>query len=206
MINLASASLEGATIEDEIEIYIKKIDLAKVRQHSLYSEGQRQFSFFVEKNDHNTVASGHRIRETITVHPNQEPVIAYEQCMKIRDPETGKTEEYNTTVDQEHFNAWKKVSDSLMAKVRYFIPFPDRPLIFQVDVFENSEWTKVDLEVQDYDGALSGKEVSAVLTALGLGGTDMIVVFPEDKANRTETARMAKTIMDKTGVEMGPFG
>lgn len=202
-------SIESSQIvadENEMEIYIKNADIAKIIDVSIRSENQTQYGLFQPKSDGNVCASSHRVRETI-INDNGETTTTYELTFKLF-MEGGKKPEHTVTIDREGFDLFKNAADSGMIKTRYIVPAGLDAVpaaVFEVDVFPNFNWVKIDLELPE-GCDLSTESVLAAITAILPDPEDIIIVKPCDKAVMASNAKWAAALMGEgSGTLKGPF-
>lgn len=192
--------------ENEVEIYIRGLDIDAIKHLFISSEYQLQYSFFSEKTPEKTAPSSHRVRMSIVSQNGEEPVTSYQRTFKIMLPD-GTRPEGNADITREEFELFMLGCDSSMEKTRNVIPagLEDYPgVMFQIDVFKGSEWVKVDLELPVGVSLPRAVVVTAVIDTLG-EGEEVIYVFPKDKVDKTEDALRAHAIMRKEGTTKGPF-
>lgn len=191
--------------ENEIEIYLDGVDVQSLVPKSIKTELQTQYGLFSNKSDKNACASSHRVRETILTEQD-ETTTAYEHTFKLH-LDDGKKPEHTVVIDREGFDLFRRAADSGMIKTRLSIPamlaeYPN--VIFQCDVFKNTSWLKVDLELPP-GVTLTDDILMPAIDAVFVGYTDIIVVRPSDKAAKSPAATRAHSVMQKGGVLTGPF-
>lgn len=205
---LYAMSMESSHVvndENEVEIYLHGIDQSTLADKAIHTEMQTQYGLFSVKTERNACASSHRVRETISTQAG-ETTTTYEHTFKLHMAD-GKKPEHTVEIDREGFDMFRLAADSGMTKRRYLIPAGlelHPQVMFEVDVFADTDWVKVDVELPEgvvVDKSTLIQRVDEVFP----GYTDIIIVSPSDKAKKNEVALRAMSVMDKNGVLKGPF-
>lgn len=136
----------GEKTLEEIEyiFFLKVKDLNEIRQKAKSWETQEQWSILFPKFGMESIV---RVRRTV-----KDSVEKFVLTSKIAiDSVKGKWE-LEEEVERSHFDVIKERAESGMIKERYFFPIEGTDLVWEFDVFKDSngkdiEWVKVDLEV-----------------------------------------------------------
>lgn len=149
-------SVEDATgsteVEMEIAYYGRLVDRS-ILEKATSVEGQEQHAIFPPKKPGDTSSGQVRVRKTWT--PNVRTKARYELTAKTPYGKNGGRTESNVEITEDFFNVFKLTAETSMKKTRYtFNPsdindsYPKLHLVIQMDVFENTDWVKIDVEAK----------------------------------------------------------
>ena len=143
-INPPTVSLEARAPELEY-VFFGRIKDFKELEAAASKEDQEQWEVRPAKIEGNKYFGNFRIRKT-----NADK---YTLCMKILTDGTDVRDEIEVDADEDLFEATKKIATSGMVKCRYNFPVADSDLVWEVDVYFDTEgnmidWCKIDLEVK----------------------------------------------------------
>lgn len=133
---------KGQEVEIEKEFYAE-VDLDEIAKLATEVEDQEQWSV---KNNKAQI----RVRKT-TEETTNGPKFSYELTLKGPKVDNTNTEN-NVDIDKQFFFDFKDhFADKGMVKTRYTIPDANSKLVFEVDVYEGTNWVKIDVEVPSED-------------------------------------------------------
>ena len=137
--------------EYEIAYYGRLVDRS-ILDKAFAVEEQEQHAVFPPKKEGDTSTGQVRVRRTVELRPTKSKP-RFEVTAKSPYGKDGGRAEANTEVDEVFFIVFKRTATTSMKKTRYsFRPqnlaevYPKTNLLIQMDVFEGTDWVKIDVE------------------------------------------------------------
>ncbi|MCY1286151.1 hypothetical protein D9M68_17960 [compost metagenome] len=192
-VSLESAANGETVVEREYEIY-GTIEDTGVLAAATGTEFQEQWGMPCNEGAEYGIFGNIRVRKT-TKGENE---VEHTQTIKVKEEEGN--DENEIEIGEATFDIFKKLVPNGLLKTRYFFPVPDSELIFQVDVFQDTNGVqcmkvKIDLEVPE------GVVIDQVTLPFKL--TDVRVIKPGKKG--PEDTDFVRSLFSKHYESTNPY-
>lgn len=147
---------EDAKTEVELEhTWYGQLEDRSVLEKASSVEKQEQWSVPAKPGDDCLYNGSIRVRKS-----ERDGTVSYMMCVKAFEHKKLGCLENEFEINETTFNQFKRVAGSGMIKTRYTFPIEGTEYAFEVDVFQETDWVKVDLEVDDSKFAIPELPIS----------------------------------------------
>lgn len=146
------AAVGSEELEMEIAYYGRLVDRS-VLTKAFHVEAQEQYAIFPPKKPGDNSTGQVRVRKTTVIKNGRPQKPTFELTAKTPYAANGARIESNVEITEEFFETFKRTAETSMVKTRYkFYPkdiaevYPRARIIVEMDVFEKTDWVKIDVE------------------------------------------------------------
>ncbi len=137
-------------VELEYTWYGRLTDRSQLDQ-AVSVEHQEQWSVNAKLEENAKYGGSIRVRKSVLKKTGDRAIVepTYMLCIKAFESNKRGCLENEFSVNEETFKQFRRIAESGMIKTRYTFPIAGTDYAFEVDVYEGTDWVKIDLEIDN---------------------------------------------------------